>query len=151
MRLVRINESAESLNELFGRKSKKTANSKQGINRVQREIYSAQDVKKWLSQSRYTGKDLAEGFQGINDTASVSLEGNRNIGVALYHTKRGNAMVVAKGVGAGNSVGDLWIKHDLFSGEGSWSKVFDAFLKCENMNDVDAVCRKYKFSNQKVH
>lgn len=153
MKLVRINESQEVLDELFGRKKTKKSKTAVKMNakqsNVERNAFDKNTVKKWLSQSKYTGKDLADSFQDINDTAKLNL--NKTVGVALYHNKRGNAMAVAIGLGNGASIGDLWIKSDLFSGEGSWSKVMDAFLKCEDTRDVENTLRKYKFSNNKTY
>ena len=149
MQLIRINESQEVLNELFGRKAKKSKTTVMTTkNDVQRNAFDKNTVKKWLSKAKYTGKDLASSFQDLNDTAKLNL--NKPIGVALYHTKRGNAMAVAY-LGYGNEVADLWIKHDLFSGEGTWSKVMDAFLKCEDTRDVENALRKYKFDNNRTY
>lgn len=147
MKLVRITESQEVLDELFGKKSRVATKSTTNSN-VERSAFDKNTVKKWLSKSKYTGKDLANSFQDINDTAKLNL--NKPIGVALYHTNRGNAMAVAY-LGYGNDVADLWIKYDLFSGEGSWSKVMDAFLKCEDTRDVENALRKYKFNNNKTY
>ena len=153
MRLVRIDESQEVLDELFGKKKaakkSKTAVKMTAKTNVQRNVFDKNTVKKWLSQAKYTGKDLADSFQDINDTAQLNL--NKTVGVALYHNKRGNAMAVAIGLGKGASIGDLWIKSDLFSGEGSWSKVMDEFLKCEDTRDVENVLKKYRFSNNKTY
>ena len=154
MKLIRLDENQEVYDELFGfGKKKNTSKSKGAVtlskNNVQREVFNAPTVKKWLSQSRYTGKDLANGFQGINSTAQFTVN-NRNIGVALYHNRSGNAMAVAV-LGSGDSVSDLWVKANLFSGDPSWSRIMDAFLNCETMRDVEQLFRKYKFDNHKTY
>ena len=151
MKLVRINEGQEVLDELFGKKKAKNSaktNAKQS--NVEREVFNNNNVKKWLSQARYTGKDLAAGFQGINSTAKVTLDNNKTVGVALYRNKRGEAMAVAV-LGNGDSVSSLWVKSDLFSGEPSWSKILDSFLTCKNMRDVESAVKKYKFSDHKTY
>ena len=153
MKLVRINESSQELNELFGKKAKKAKNSSKNSSKqsnVERNVFNNNNVKKWLSQARYTGKDLAAGFQGINDTAKVTLNGNRTIGVALYHSKCGNAMAVAV-LGNGDSISSLWVKSDLFSGEPSWSKIMDSFMQCEDIRDVENAVKKFKFSEHKTY
>lgn len=158
MKLERLTESDEYLNELFGRKkkvAKKSAGKSGGAaaSNVQRDAFNDQSVKKWLNQSRYTGKDLTAAFQGTIETAKVTLNGRggTSIGIAYYRTKTANSLVVAKNPGRGDHVSDLWVKHDRFSGEPDMVRIFDAFLKCEDMPDVDALLKKYKFTNHKVY
>ena len=154
MKLVRINESQEVLDELFGRKKDKKSktavktNAKQS--NVEREVFNNNNVKKWLKQAKFTGKDLEAGFQGINSTAKVTLDNNKTVGVALYRNKRGEAMAVAV-LGNGDSVSSLWVKSDRFSGEPSWSKIMDSFMQCEDMRDVESAVKKFKFSEHKTY
>ena len=87
MKLVRINESSQELNELFGKKAKKSKNLSKNSSKqsnVEREVFNNNNVKKWLKQAKFTGKDLEAGFQGINSTAKVTLDNNKTVGVALY-------------------------------------------------------------------
>ena len=144
----------EVLDELFGRKKKagkgpKTGSANGGP-KVERNAFKDQDVKKWLRQSRYV-KDLEKVFHSVINSAKVTFTVG-NIAVVLFLTNGSskNAMLVAKGVGK-SSIADLWIKYDLYSGNGSWSDVFNAFLKCADYDDVDPLLRKYGFSQHKTH
>ena len=153
MKLVRINESSDSLNELFGRKksNKKSTNAKSAT-KVERNVFNNNDIKKWLKQAKFTGKDLEAGFQSVNDTAKITLTtDSKTIGVALYRNKVGNNAMVATTLGSGDTIGSLWVKHDLFSGEGSWSKIMTEFTKCEYLSDFEGLLKKYKFSEQKTY